>query len=177
MRGESEDAPPRALFIAALLIAVVAISAILAVAAARRTTGAPVAIAAVPAPQAQSGECRALLATLPGELGDLRRAAAAQPVPDAAAAWRADGEPVILRCGVQRPAEFVTGVPLQLVDGVQWLRLEDPDTARSTWVAVDRPVYVALTLPDGSGPTPIQVLSEVISRTMPTIPIRPAPAR
>ena len=28
--------------------------------------------------------------------------------------------------------------------------------ARSTWFAVDRPVYVALTLPAGSGPTPIQ---------------------
>jgi hypothetical protein len=34
-------------------------------------------------------------------------------------------------------------------------------------------VYVALTLPDGSGPTPIQTLSDVIERTMPAIPIRP----
>jgi len=32
-----------------------------------------------------------------------------------------------------------------------------------------------LTLPDGSGPTPIQTLSEVIARTMPAMPIRPAP--
>ena len=38
-----------------------------------------------------------------------------------------------------------------MVDRVSWFRLADPDTRRSTWVCVDRPVYVALTLPDGSG--------------------------
>jgi hypothetical protein len=38
---------------------------------------------------------------------------------------------------------------------------------------VDRPVYVALTLPSGSGPTPIQQISEVIDRAMPAVPINP----
>jgi hypothetical protein len=38
-------------------------------------------------------------------------------------------------------------------------------------------VYVALTLPSGSGPTPIQELSEVIDRTMGAVPINPQPAR
>lgn len=37
-----------------------------------------------------------------------------------------------------------------MVDDVQWFRLEDPSLSRSTWISVDRPVYVALTLPDGS---------------------------
>ncbi len=50
------------------------------------------------------------------------------------------------------------------------------EAGRSTWDAVDRPVYVALTLPSGSGPTPIQQLSDVIDRTMPAVPINPAPA-
>jgi Protein of unknown function (DUF3515) len=50
------------------------------------------------------------------------------------------------------------------------------DAGRSTWYTVDRPVYVALTLPSGSGPTPIQQLSEVIDRNVGAIPIDPAPA-
>jgi hypothetical protein len=39
---------------------------------------------------------------------------------------------------------------------------------------VDRSVYLALTLPSGSGPTPIQQLSEVIDRTIAAVPIDPA---
>jgi Protein of unknown function (DUF3515) len=48
---------------------------------------------------------------------------------------------------------------------------------RTTWYAVDRPVYVALTLPQGSGPTAIQQISEVVAESLPTTPINPAPAR
>jgi hypothetical protein len=178
--GDAPDGPPRALLIAALAVAVLAVGAVLAVAATRRTPVPPVAIAAVPAPQAGAPQCRSLLATLPEQLGDYTRAVAIDPVPDGAAAWRppdtTGGDPVIMRCGLDRPAEFVVGVPLQMVDDVQWLRLTDADTRRSTWVAVDRAVYVAITLPDGSGPTPIQTLSDVIARTMPAMPIRPGPA-
>jgi hypothetical protein len=170
------DGPPRALLIAALMTAVLAVGTVIAVAAARRSPPAPVVIAAVPAPAAEAPECRALLATLPDQLGDYRRADTAQPTPAGTAAWRDDespAEPVILRCGLDRPAEFVTGAPIQMVDEVQWFRIEDGELARSTWLCVDRAVYVALTLPDGSGPSPIQTLSEVIERSMPAIPIRP----
>ena len=170
---DEPGAPSRRLLIAALLIAVVAVGTVLAVAATRRAPVRPVTIAALPAAQADSPDCRALLATLPDRLGDYPRAQAAEPVPAGAAAWGSYEEPVIMRCGLDRPAEFVVGVPLQMVDDVQWFRLDDPDTARSTWMAVDRPVYIALTLPTGSGPAPIQTLSDVIARTMPAIPIRP----
>ncbi len=97
----------------------------------------------------------------------------------AAAAWRRgpDGEPVILRCGLGRPAEFMVGVPLQLVDDVEWFRIADPVGGLTTWVAVDRPVYVALTLPSDSGPAPIQDVSAVISQTLPARAIDPAPPR
>ena len=167
------DGPPRALLIAALTIAVVTVGAVLAIAATRHPPTAPVAIAAVPAPGAQTPECQALLATLPDSLGDLPRADTAKPTPAGTAAWRGDGEPVILRCGLDRPAEFVVGTPIQMVDDVGWFRIDDSDTRRSTWVSVDRPVYIALTLPADSGATPIQAISEVIARTMPAIPIRP----
>jgi hypothetical protein len=89
---------------------------------------------------------------------------------------------VVLRCGLDRPADFVVGSPIQVVDRVQWFEVvaqqqSAGDTGRSTWYTVDRPVYVALTLPSGSGPTPIQELSEVIDRTIAAVPINPAQAR
>ncbi len=170
------DGPPRALFIAALLLAVLTVGAVLTVAAVRRTPTSPVVIAAVPAPAAEGPDCAALFAALPDQLGDYRRAETAQPTPAATAAWRTDEagtEPVIMRCGLDRPTEFVVGAPIQMVNEVQWFRIEDTELRRSTWLCVDRPVYVALTLPDGSGPSPIQTISEVIEKSMPSVPIRP----
>jgi Protein of unknown function (DUF3515) len=175
--AETRDGPPRALLIAAVVVAAGAIVAILVLAALRQAPPGqqPVAIASVPAPNAESAECRKLIDTLPERLGDYRRAPAAQPAPAGAAAWTADGEPVILRCGLDRPAEFVVGSGLQVVNAVQWFELGDQ--GRSTWFAVDRPVYVALTLPEGSGPTPIQEISDIISKSLPAKAIDPAPAR
>lgn len=173
------DGPPRAVLIAALVVAVAAVGVVLGIAATRRAPEASVAIAAVPAPQADSDSCKTVLAALPDRLGDFRRAPTVEPTPAGTAAWRADpgGEPVILRCGLDRPGEFVVGAPIQLVDSVQWFEMTDPDTRRSTWVSVDRPVYVALTLPNDSGPSPIQTVSDLITRTLPTVPIRPGPPR
>ncbi len=175
MAGDRLDGPPRALMIAAVAIAVTALGAVLTIAATRGTPAAPVVIAAVPAPGAQTPQCQALINTLPDRLGELRRAATAEPTPAGTAAWRADGEPVILRCGLGRPAEFIVGAPIQVVNDVAWFRIDDPAIARSTWVSVDRPVYVGLTLPAGSGPTAIQLVSDVIARTRAARSIRPGP--
>jgi Protein of unknown function (DUF3515) len=172
----SRDGPPRSLLIAAIAVAVAAIVAVLAIAAVRQSSPRqqPIRIASVPAPRAEGPECGALTEALPEELGDYRRAAAADPAPAGAVAWQAapDVEPVILRCGLDRPTDFVVGAPIQVVDAVQWF--EVADEGRSTWFAVDRPVYIALTLPGGSGPTPIQEISEVIARTLAAEPIDPA---
>jgi hypothetical protein len=176
---ETRDGPPRALMIAAIVVAVGAVIAILVVAALRQSpeTEQPVAIVAVPAPDAGSADCRSLIDALPEQLGDYRRATPADPAPQAVAAWRAspEGEAVILRCGLDRPAEFVLGSPLQVVDAVSWFEIADQ--GRSTWFAVDRPVYVALTLPAGSGPTPIQEISRLIAKSLPAKVVDPAPAR
>jgi hypothetical protein len=171
----NSDGPPRAVLIAALLVAVGALGVILAIAATRHRP-TPVVITAVPAPHAQDRACQKLLEVLPQRLGDYPRASVAQPAPVGAAAWQTAGaaEPVVLRCGLDRPADFVVGSAIQLVDRVQWFEVRQDD--RSTWYSVDRPVYVALTLPPGSGPTPIQQLSELIDRTMPARPITPAPS-
>ena len=182
------DGPPRALIIAAVALAVTAIGVILVVAANHQAPPfpkQPVVVAAVPAPQAAAPACKALTAALPQRLGDYQRATLAQPAPEGATAWRTgpDREPVVLRCGLDRPADFVVGSPIQVVDRVQWFQVstqasgpESTDAGRSTWYTVDRPVYVALTLPSGSGPTPIQQLSDVIDRTVGAVPIDPAPA-
>ena len=170
------DGPPRGVLIAALVLAVGVVGVVLAIAATRHPPLPPVAIPSVPAPHAQDSACRALLEALPQRLGDYQRAPTAQPTPPATAAWRtaSDSEPVVLRCGLDRPTDFVVGSPIQLVDRVQWFQARQGD--RSTWYTVDRPVYVALTLPSGSGPTPIQQLSDLIDHTMPAVPISPSPA-
>lgn len=182
-RGPDEeyeaDAPPRALLIAAIVVAAVAVVSILAIAAVRQDDASqqPVAIATVPAPQAEDAGCAALLDALPDQLGDFERAPTVDPTPPGTAAWRRDGdaEPIILRCGLDRPVDFVVGTPLQVVDTVQWFRVAEAD--RTTWFAVDRSLYVALTLPPESGPTPIQQISEVIAEVLPVNEIDPAPPR
>ncbi len=175
----SSDGPPRSLLIAAIAVAVTAIVAVLVIAAVRQLPEQlqPVPLASVPAPRADTPECRALLDALPEQMGDYRRAPAAEPAPQGAAVWQnaPDAEPVILRCGLERPAEFVIGAPLQVVDAVQWFQVTEQ--GRSTWFAVDRAVYIALTLPADSGPTPIQEISELIARKLAAKPIDPAPAR
>lgn len=165
--------------IAALVVAALAVVALLVVAAVREVPEQPrpVALAGVPAPQADDDACRALHDALPESLGEYQRATLVDPAPVGAAAWQSESqpEPVILRCGLERPVDFVAGTPVQAVDDVDWFRIAEQD--RSTWIAVDRPVYVALTLPDGSGPTPIQLISAAIAGAMPEVPINPGPVR
>lgn len=182
MSSQTPDGPPRAALIAALVVAVGGVVAVIATIAVmqRAPQAQPVAIAALPAPAAQSPQCAALVDALPAELGDYRRAPLVDPAPPGTAAWQREqpGEALILRCGLDRPAEFVTGAPVQVVDEVQWFRVQEPGAAqdsRSTWFAVDRPVYVALTLPADSGPTPIQVLSQTIAETWPARAPEPGP--
>lgn len=189
--SHAADGPPRTLLIAALVVAVSVLITVLGIAASRQRSPEqqPVAIPSIPAPQADSQQCHDLLNALPQQLGDFRRAPTVDPTPPGTAAWRAepDTEPVVLRCGLERPTDFVVGTPLQVVDEIQWFRVGDAgvagpgseadDQGRSTWYAVDRPVYVALTLPAGSGPTPIQQISGQIARTMPAQEPVPAPAR
>jgi Protein of unknown function (DUF3515) len=175
------DGPPRSVMVAAVAVAVAAVVGLFVFVALKQTPPqrSPVAVVSVPAPDAEGDACRALLDALPERLGDYERATVAQPTPAGAAAWQRDEGPdgndtVILRCGLEQPFDFVAGSPIQMVDEVAWFRIGD--TGRTTWTTVDRPVYVALTLPDGSGPAPIQLLSEAVARTMPAVAVNPRPA-
>ena len=145
------------------------------------TATGPIVVGAVPAPASGSPACHAVLAALPTKLGDATQAELVAPAPDGAAAWHSPtvGEPLVLRCGIERPAEFTSAAALVVVNGVQWLQISGADTGlkASTWVAVDRGVYVALTLPNGTGSAPLQDAAEAVKKALPAQPLDPAPVR
>lgn len=135
----------------------------------------PLALGPVPAPAADGPACAALLPALPADLGEFSRSDLVEPAPPGTAAWqRSDGgEAVVLRCGLDRPLEFNRASPLQIVNGVQWFEVRDDTAGTATWFAVDRETYIALTVPDDSGPTPLQAVSDTITAQLPARPLDP----
>ncbi len=130
----------------------------------------PLTLPPVPAPDAGGAECARVLDALPDalEIGgeQVPRRAIAEPAPDGAVAWGdADHDPITVRCGISAPAELSPTSPLVEVNGVSWLELEQG--GQTTWLAADRPVYVALNLPAGSGSAPLQDLSRILGSTLP----------
>ncbi|HEY6424104.1 MAG TPA: DUF3515 domain-containing protein [Pseudonocardiaceae bacterium] len=151
----------------ALPVALV-VGVVIAAAVARSQAPGPLGLAGVVAPSAGSADCMRLLAALPakldgGEQGDLQRRQLAAPAPAGAAGW---GEPpVVLRCGLNRPAELTATSRLLAVSGVQFLEI--PNLGTSAWVAVDRPVYVLVALPPVTGSGPLQQVADIIAATLP----------
>ncbi|MEU8900825.1 DUF3515 family protein [Nocardia sp. NPDC048505] len=137
----------------------------------------PLVLGPVPAPGAEGPACTELLPALPADLGDYTHAQLVDPQPPGTRAWqRAEGgDPIVLRCGLDRPLDFNRASGLQIVNGVQWFEARDETAKKSTWFAVDRETYVALTVPDGSGPTPLQAVSDAIEAKLPERPIDPGP--
>jgi hypothetical protein len=133
----------------------------------------PLALVPVDAPDADGPQCAALLGALPDALpadgGALAARPLADPAPAGSRAWVATPRPVVLRCGLTRPAELAPDSALLQVNGVQWLRLDDgvPDPAVVSYVAVDRPVYVVLTAPPDAGSGPLQTVSDMVRTTLP----------
>ena len=127
----------------------------------------PLPLVPVPAPQALGQPCTELLSAVPGELvssgRSLARRELAAPAPAATAGW-GEGDPVVLRCGLDRPPELVPTAQLRVVNGVQWLPV--PGSGSATWFVVDREVYVALTVPDSAGTGPLQQVSDTIAATL-----------
>ncbi|AOS65295.1 DUF3515 domain-containing protein [Actinoalloteichus hymeniacidonis] len=134
----------------------------------------PLPLVEVPAEDAESAECESLTAALPEELssGDqtLNRRELMDPAPVGAAAWgNAEHDPVVLRCGLGTPAELTSTSALVDVSGVQWLEIRGEGS--TTWTAVDRPVSVALTTPDGTGSGALQGASAAIGEALPAVEI------
>lgn len=139
------------------------------------TDAGPLPLAAVVAPQAQSPACSSLSAALPATLASagrtIDRLPLADPAPAGAAAWGdRTRDPVVLRCGVQRPAELTPTAQLREISGVSWLPLTDSGAGATTWVLTGRAVFVALTVPDDAGTGPLQDLSAVVDTAVPVAP-------
>ncbi|MEJ2860622.1 DUF3515 domain-containing protein [Actinomycetospora flava] len=122
-------------------------------------------VAAVPTPAAASADCSRLLSGLPGEMaterGMLARRVLADPVPPATVAWGGEHgtTPVVMRCGLPRPAELSGGGSRTVVNGVDWIEVDDGVPGSGTWVTIDRAVYVGVTVPDDIGTGPIEDIS------------------
>ena len=113
-------------------------------------------------PEAEAS-CPALMSELPLELtGQLSRRVQSDSL--FAYAW---GEPpVVLVCGVDRPAGFVVGVSAIQINGVQWyVDTDDPES--TVWTTVDRPVYVQISLPADVDSAPVTALSTTIGTALP----------
>jgi hypothetical protein len=172
--------PPVAIAIALPLLLAVAVAAI-AITARVRGIGepsppdtGPLAVAPVDSPGASGPECTAVLAALPTELDGPDGPMPPRPIADADSlpgvrAWAAAPRPAVFRCGLPRPAELTPTSPLLEVNGVRWLELDDalPQPVQVSYIAVDRPVYLALTIPVDAGSAPLQQLSDVIRETLP----------
>jgi hypothetical protein len=119
-------------------------------------------------PEAEAS-CPALMSTLPLELAGepSRRVDSATPY---AYAW--GDPPIVLICGVDRPAGFVVGVSAMQINGVQWyVDTSDPDS--TVWTTVDRPVYVEITLPAEVDSAPVTALTPEIAAALPYQEPRP----
>lgn len=178
---EQTGAPPRKLLALAAVIAVVFAGAVAVVSVVARSgddgssnaENAPLALVAVPASQADSPECATLVPALPAQLTSngqtLNHREIAEPAPPATVAWGGP-DAIVLRCGLDKPAELTPTAQLRVVSGVQWLPVEGNGT--STWYVVDRNVFLGLTVPDSAGTGPLQTISDVVAASLQPAPLR-----
>ena len=170
--------PPRTLLVVAAVLVVALAVAVAVIGIVSRDSGdegaaGPLPLVPVDAPQAASPECASLLPAMPATLDSkgtpLPRRTIAEPAPEATIAWGSP-EALVLRCGLGTPPELTPTSQLRVVSGVQWLPVEGPGA--STWYAVDRAVYIALTVPDSAGTGPLQQVSDVIAAALQPVPLR-----
>jgi Protein of unknown function (DUF3515) len=113
-------------------------------------------------PEAEAS-CPAVMSALPL---DLQGEPSRQVQSDSPFAYAWGEPPVVLVCGVDRPAGYTVGVSAIQINGVQWyVDTTDPDT--TVWTTVDRPVYVQVTLPASVDSAPVTSLSTPIAGALP----------
>lgn len=151
---------------AALVVVVLAIGTVVVlslVTKAKPVVSGPLPVATVGQPGAESAACRALMPGLPAALGKLT----ARTLEGGGPGITAWGDPaVLLRCGLETPAELTCSSELSVINTVSWLVLSEVP-GQATYLAADRSVRIAVTVPDGSGTGPIQQLSNAIADRLP----------
>jgi hypothetical protein len=118
-----------------------------------------------PTPE-RTAACSRLHDALPGAL-DGRDGRETAPGSDLTAAW--GDPPVVLRCGVPRPAAMTATSEVIEVDGVEWF-LEEPDGA-FLFTTTGRTAYVEVRVPAGTPRTgataPLVDLAPAVTGTIP----------
>lgn len=132
----------------------------------------PVLLVQVPPLTPEAGaSCPALMTALPPDLDGepSRRVRSDSPY---VYAW---GDPaIVLICGTERPAGYVTGAALIQIDGVYWyVDTSNPDS--TVWTAVDRSVYVQISLPPAVDSAPVAALTPQIASALPYREPTPGP--
>ena len=127
----------------------------------------PLPVEVPPVTPEADASCPALMEQLPLELAG----ESSRPVDSDSPYAYAWGEPpVVLVCGVERPAALVPTSPLIQISGVNWL-VDTTDPDRIVWTAVDRPVYVQVTVSADTDSAPVTALGPVINDTLPLQPV------
>jgi hypothetical protein len=123
----------------------------------------PLPVAVPPVTAEADAACPGLMRALPLDLvGEQSR-----PVKsDSPFAYAWGDPPIVLICGVDRPAGFVATSGLIQIDAVQWF-VDDSDPDANVWTAVDRSVYVQLRIPSSLDSAAATELSTIIARTLP----------
>lgn len=128
----------------------------------------PLSPSAPPSDAAASSACTKVLQALPVRLGSLApRVVHPDPPSPYVVAW--GDPPVVLRCGVPRPAALAPGssAPLTGVNGVFWLVHRGGSAV--TWTAVDRAAYIEVSVPRSYRQPPIAPLATAIAKALPRI--------
>ena len=115
-----------------------------------------------PLPAAGQKACQELISALPVTLGERT----ARPVDSSSPYVVAWGEPpVVLRCGVPRPAALRPDSEVLDISGVTFFAERRGD--RTAYTAVDRAVYVETVAPTAEASGPAARLATAISRALP----------
>jgi len=126
-------------------------------------SGPPPPITAAPPPSNAAAEapCAQVLSALPTKLGPLDpRAVHTKPDSPFVVAW--GDPPVVLRCGVARPAALTPGSSEQVILlGVYWLPVQERDA--TVFTSVDRSVYVEVRVPKKMDYQPLPILGQAIA--------------
>jgi hypothetical protein len=113
--------------------------------------------------------CAQVLSQLPVQL-DGNNPRNTQPYPDTGAAAVSWGNPpIVLLCGVARPKELTEGSSALVigVGAVNWLPVTGSNA--TVFIAIDRAVYIQVTVPKSYTQPPLATLSTSIAAALPAV--------
>ena len=158
-----------ALIATLVTIPVMVIVGFITFAALKASNSTPVPVDSYAAASTVSNECSKFLTSLPNTFDGFD----AKQISGDKATWADtdDGDPIIVRCGVNRPRDFTPSSRLQAVNGVQWFITDTIEGRGQAYVCVDHRPYVAVWVPVKAGNASITETSAAIGRALTAGPL------